>query len=100
MAVSSLSPMDIKDRDGEDRDGAEVSSQNDHRSNTEYPTEAVNREAGLGNQRVRYQQMAVQQFERWRQLDEGDLRRELTGKRVGTEDKEEILKGAQQKAAP
>ena len=35
--------------------------------------EAVNREAGLEDQRVRYQQMAVQQFERWSQL-EGETR--------------------------
>ena len=44
--------------------------------------EAVNREAGLEDLRVRYQQMAVQQFERWSQLEEGDPRRELTEREV------------------
>ena len=46
------------------------------------PAEAVNREAGLEDQRVRYQQMEVQQFERWSELEEGDPRRELTEREV------------------
>ena len=46
------------------------------------PGEAVNREAGLEDQRVRYQQMEVQQFEKWSELEEGDPRRELTEREV------------------
>ena len=43
------------------------------------PVEALSREAGLEEQKVRYQKTAVCLYDRWQHLEEGDPRREVSG---------------------
>ena len=43
------------------------------------PVEALSREAGLEEQKTRYQRTAVCLYDRWQHLEEGDPRREVSG---------------------
>ena len=46
------------------------------------PAEALNREAGLEEQRIRYLRSAVCMFDRWNHLEENDPRRQIAGRVV------------------